>query len=141
MQPAAPAAAPTDAVAYGRYLVVGRYQCYECHSQDFKTNDALHPEQSAGYLGGGNQLVDQHGRPIRSRNITGDADTGIGDWTPAQLAAALRFGQSPHGPLYYPMPKYSTLTDAEANALYAYLQSVPKLRHAVPPAGSAVASR
>ncbi|MGI4835617.1 MAG: c-type cytochrome [Janthinobacterium lividum] len=27
----------------------------------------------------------------------------------------------------YPMPKYSTMTDAEVWAIYAYLQSVPKL--------------
>lgn len=135
------APATTDAVAYGRSLVVGRYACYECHSKDFKTNNALHPEQSAGYLGGGNQLVDAQGQPIMSRNITGDAATGIGNWTAAQLAAALRFGQSPHGPLRYPMPKYSTMTDEETTAIYAYLQSVPKLNHRVPLSASAVASR
>lgn len=125
------AAASTNAVAYGRDLVIGRYACYECHSKDFKSNNALHPEQSAGYLGGGNQLVDAQGQPIRSRNITGDGETGIGRWSPAQLAAAVKFGQSPHGPLRYPMPKYSTMTDAETQAIYAYLQSVPKLKNVV----------
>ncbi len=125
------APAATQAVAYGRTLVVGRYACYDCHSKDFKTNDALHPEQSAGYLGGGNQLVDQQGQPIFSRNITGDATTGIGTWTPAQLAAALRVGQSPHGPLRAPMPKYAAMTDEETKAIYAYLQSVPKLKNEV----------
>jgi mono/diheme cytochrome c family protein len=134
------APAPTDAVAYGRYLVVGRYQCYDCHSQDFKTNDALHPEQSKGYLGGGNQLVGAQGQPIWSRNITSD-DTGIGGWSPSQLAASLRFGQSPHGPLRAPMPKYSTMTEAETNAIYAYLQAVPKLKNALPLAGPPVADR
>ncbi|MVN75498.1 c-type cytochrome [Hymenobacter sp. HMF4947] len=135
------APAPTDTVAYGHYLVVGRYQCYECHSHDFKTNNALHPEQSAGYLGGGNALVDAQGQPVLSRNITGDRATGIGTWTPAQLAAALRVGQSPHGPLRAPMPKYTTMTDAETAALYAYLQSVPKLTNNVPLSSPAVATR
>ncbi|TDN38565.1 cytochrome c [Hymenobacter sp. UV11] len=125
------APAPANAVAYGRYLVVGRYVCYDCHSKAFKTNNALHPEQSVGYLGGGNMLLDQQGQPIGSRNITGDADAGIGDWTAAQLAAALRFGQSPHGPLRAPMPKHSTMTDEETQAIYAYLQAVPKLKNVV----------
>ncbi|NML63927.1 cytochrome c [Hymenobacter sp. RP-2-7] len=116
--------AASSPVAYGRYLVVGRYLCYECHSKDFKSNNALEPEKSAGYLGGGNLLLDQQGQPIRSANITG---TGIGGWSPAQLAATLRFGQGPHGPVRYPMPKYSAMTDAEVQAIYAYLQSVPRL--------------
>jgi mono/diheme cytochrome c family protein len=131
-----PDPATSDAVTYGRYLVVGRYQCYDCHSKDFKTNNALHPEQSVGYLGGGNLLVDAHGQPIRSRNITGDATTGIGRWTPAQLATALREGQSLHGALRAPMPTYAAMTDAETQAIYAYLQSVPKLHNAIPTSGA-----
>jgi len=136
------APSPTNAVAYGRYLVVGRYKCYDCHSKDFKTNNALEPEQSAGYLGGGNPMVNPQGVAVLSRNITGDPDTGIGDWTEGQLANALRFGQSPHGPLGAPMPKYSQLTDDEVHALYAYLQTVPKLKNATPEDGAgATASR
>ena len=136
---AQPDPATSDAVTYGRYLVVGRYQCYDCHSKAFKSNNALHPEQSVGYLGGGNLLVDAQGQPIRSRNITGDAKTGIGQWTPAQLAAALCDGQSPHGPLRAPMPKYAAMTDAETQAIYAYLQSVPKLKNAIPMSGAVAA--
>ncbi|MDO7874389.1 cytochrome c [Hymenobacter sp. ASUV-10] len=137
--PAAPVTAPdsTDALAYGRYLVIGRYKCYDCHSKDFKTNNALEPEKSEGYLGGGNEMVNRQGRPVRARNITGDADTGIGDWTEGQFAQALRFGQSPHGPLGYPMPKYSRLSAAEVHALYTYLQAVPKIRNATAEDGPA----
>ena len=131
------APAPTTAVAYGRYLVAGRYKCYECHSKDFKTNNPLEPEKSAGYLGGGNPMLNPQGAQVLSRNITGDPDTGIGDWTEGQLAQALRFGQSPHGLLGAPMPKYSQLTNEEAHALYAYLQTVPKLKNATPEDGPA----
>lgn len=141
--PKGPIVAPaaTNTLAYGRYLVVGRYQCYDCHSKNFKTNNALHPEQSQGYLGGGNEMLTPQGKPVVSRNITGDADTGIGDWTEGQLAQALRFGQSPHGPLGAPMPKYSRLTDQEVHALYTYLQAVPKLRNATPEDGAAATAR
>ncbi|GAB3840557.1 hypothetical protein GCM10028821_45510 [Hymenobacter jeollabukensis] len=141
--PAEPVVAPppTDAVAYGRYLVVGRYKCYDCHSKDFKTNNHLEPEKSAGYLGGGNRLMNQQGQPVVARNITADAETGLGDWTEPQFAQALRFGQSPNGPLHYPMPKYSRLTDEEVHALYAYLNSVPALRNATHEDGAATAAR
>lgn len=50
---AAEAPPATDPVALGHYLVVGRYQCYFCHSHDFSTNDEAHPEKSKNYLGGG----------------------------------------------------------------------------------------
>ncbi len=135
------APAPTDAVAFGRYLVVGRYQCFECHSHAFATNDALNPEKSAGYLGGGNKLLGQHGQVVLSRNITGDPGTGIGDWSEAQLGQALRFGRGPNGLLGAPMPKYSRLTEAEVHALYAYLQTVPKIKNATPEDGQPVATR
>ena len=130
------APAPADAVAYGRYLVVGRYKCYDCHSKDFKTNNALEPEKSAGYLGGGNVLLNLQGQPVPARNLTADPETGLGDWTEAQFTRAVRYGLAPHGPLAYPMPKYSRLTDEETHALFSYLQTVPKLKNATPEDGA-----
>ena len=135
------APAPTDAIAYGHYLVVGRYVCYECHSKDFKTNSYLHPEQSEGYLGGGNPLMNLQRQTVLSRNLTPDPETGIGDWSEAQFGQAVRYGMSPHGPLSYPMPKYSRLTDEEVHALYAYLRSVPKIKNAMPADKNTVAAR
>ena len=122
------APAPTDAVPYGRYLVVGRYKCFECHSKAFDSNNTMQPELSAGYLGGGNKMQNPRGQVVVSRNITGDTATGIGHWTEEQFGQAVRFGTAPHGPLGAPMPKYSRLDDAEVHALFAYLQSVPKLK-------------
>ncbi|SFQ78981.1 c-type cytochrome [Hymenobacter arizonensis] len=127
-----PTPAPAPALAYGRYLVTGRYACFECHSRSHETNQALRPEQSAGYLGGGTAFHDRQGRRVHSANLTGDPDTGLGRWTPAQLAATLRFGQSPHGPTRHPMPVYSAITDEEVRGIYAYLQSVPRLKTTVP---------
>ncbi|RAK69779.1 c-type cytochrome [Hymenobacter edaphi] len=136
------APAPTDAVAYGRYLVVGRYKCYDCHSQDHQTNNHLEPEKSAGYLGGGIDFVTTDGSLIKSRNLTMDAETGLGDWTEAQFVQAVRYGQSPHGPLRTPMPKFTLMDETEARAIYAYLRTVPVLRNATPEDGAAaVATR
>lgn len=128
----------TDARAFGRYLVIGRYHCFECHSKDFKSNNPYEPEKSKGYLGGGNYLLNRQGQTVISRNITGDVPTGIGDWSEAQFGQAVRFGLAPHGPLAYPMAQYSQLTDAEVHALFTYLQAVPKLKNATPEDGVAV---
>ncbi|AYA36581.1 cytochrome c [Hymenobacter oligotrophus] len=132
----------TDAVAYGRYLVLGRYKCYDCHSKDFKTNNALEPEKSEGYLGGGTHMLTPEGTDIVTRNITADPETGIGDWTEAQFVEAVRFGQSPNGPLKLPMPKFTLMDETEAKAIYAYLRTLPVIKNATPEdGGGAVAAR
>ncbi|KUG07574.1 c-type cytochrome [Solirubrum puertoriconensis] len=133
----------SDAVAYGRYLVVGRYKCYDCHSKDHKSNNALEPEKSEGYLGGGTAFITPDGEQIPSRNITMDPETGIGDWTEAQFVQSVRYGQGPNGTLKLPMPKFTLMDEAEAKAIYAYLRTVPVIKNATPEdgGGTAVATR
>jgi mono/diheme cytochrome c family protein len=122
----------TDKVAYGRYLVVG-LECYSCHSSDFKTANLEVPEKSAGFLGGGNPLVDLRGKTIWSANITADDDTGIGKWSEGDLVRAIKKGFRPdNSPIRYPMAPMTELDDDEVSAIYAYLRSVPKIRNAVP---------
>jgi mono/diheme cytochrome c family protein len=131
--PPKPIEAPpaSDAVAYGRYLIAA-LDCYGCHSASFQTTDLAQPERTPGYLGGGNVLTDPRGKPIRSANLTFDEETGIGRWSEGDLARALRQGFRPdQTPLRSPMAPMPELTDAEIHALYAYLQTVPKLRNAV----------
>ncbi|MCC2545108.1 cytochrome c [Hymenobacter sp. BT175] len=130
------APAPTDAQAFGRYLVVGRYKCYDCHSKDFKTNNPMEPEKSEGYLAGGNTLLNRQQQEVKSRNLTMDGETGIGDWSEGQFVQAVRFGMSPHGALSYPMPKYSLMSEEEAKAIFAYLRTVPIIKNATPEDGA-----
>jgi mono/diheme cytochrome c family protein len=127
------APAKTDRVAFGRYLVASRLQCFSCHSRDFKTNDDLQPERSAGYLGGGNPMPDLAGRIVHTSNLTPDEETGLGKWTEAQFRRALVDGIRPDNrPLRYPMVPYRILEAEEVDAIFAYLRSVPALRNAVP---------
>lgn len=129
---------PSDRVAYGRYLVFG-LDCYACHSADFKTMNVLEPEKSEGYMGGGNTLLDLRRQPIRSANLTRDEETGIGRWSEHDFVAALRTGFRPdRTPIRYPMVPFPDLSEEEAGAIYAYLRTVPPIRHAfernLPPA-------
>ena len=129
-----PIAAPpaSDRVAHGRYLVFA-LDCYGCHSADFKTMNVAEPEKSAGYLGGGNTVLDLRGKPIRSANLTPDPETGIGRWSEQEFVAALRTGFRPDRTLIrYPMGPMPELSDEEAGAMYAYLRTVPPIRNSVP---------
>ena len=70
------------------------------------------------------------------RNLTPDSTFGIGAWTEAQIATAIRAGQRPDGsPILPPMPWPSFgigLTDDEALAIAAYLKTLPAIAHRVP---------
>ncbi len=142
--PAQPVVAPpkNDAVAYGRYLVFS-LDCYSCHSESFTSMNVLEPEKSKGFMGGGNELKDAEGKVIYTANLTSDPETGIGNWTQADFVRALKKGFRPDGrALHYPMEPRTELDDEEAEAIYAYLRTVPKIRNAVrrpaaPVAGSA----
>jgi mono/diheme cytochrome c family protein len=128
------APAPADVVAYGRYLVDAKLLCYGCHSADFKTLDEEHPQNSPGYLAGGNPMPDAGGTVVRTANLTPDDDTGLGRWTSADFRRALVEGIRPDNrPLRFPMVPYRSLTDGEVSAIYAYLRSVPPARNAVAP--------
>lgn len=135
--PTEPIVAPpiSDHAAHGHYLVTA-LNCYGCHSASFQTVDELHPEKSAGYLGGGNELLDMDGKPIFSANLTFD-ETGLKGWTQGDFVRALRKGFRPDNRvLGYPMLPMPHLTDEEAAAIYVYLKTVPAVRHEVRPSRS-----
>jgi mono/diheme cytochrome c family protein len=127
--PTKPIAVPEvkDAVAYGRYVVQGLGDCFVCHSNSFETLDPLRPEQSGGYLGGGNMLLDATGHKILGANLTMDA-TGLGGWTEDEFVRAVQRGVRKDGRiLRYPMIIYNDLSEAEIRAVWAYLQTAPKI--------------
>jgi len=124
---------PSDPVAVGRYLVNSHALCFGCHSADFATVDDLHPERSAGYLGGGNAMPDLSGRKVLTANLTFDEATGLGTWSEADFVRAVRYGVRPdRSVLVYPMVPYPELTEGDARAIYAYLRTAPHIQNAVP---------
>ncbi|MBC7776971.1 MAG: cytochrome c [Phycisphaerae bacterium] len=122
----------TNKIAFGKYVADALCGCYACHSADFTKQDALNPEKSLGFYGGGNPLLNYEGELVPSSNITMDKETGIGGWTQQQFLEATKYGKNPKGgPLYFPMFPHTTLTDTEVNAVWAYLQTVPPIRNQV----------
>jgi mono/diheme cytochrome c family protein len=80
------------------------------------------------------------------KNLTPDRETGLGQWTDAEIARAIRQGQSRDGRALLPVmpwPSYAVLTPEDAQAIAAYLKSLPPVKFAVPadvkPGGRATA--
>lgn len=131
------APADLDAIEQGRYLVV-LLGCGACH-----TNGAFEgaPDIDRGLAGSQtgiawtNPLETEHPGVVYPPNITPDENTGIGLWTDAQIAAAIRDGIGRHGGrrlLTMPWQGYSRLTDDDVEAIVAYLRSIEPVEHRVP---------
>jgi nicotinate dehydrogenase subunit B len=74
---------------------------------------------------------------VYSRNITPDVATGIGGWSYAAFARAMREGISRDGSHLYPVFPYTDFTrtsDDDLQALYAYLMSRPAVSAPTPQA-------
>ncbi len=132
--PEKPIIAPdtNDLVAYGKYVALGKIECFACHSADFTKLDMDHPEKSLGFMGGGNKLIDLDGKTVLSANITMDKTTGIGNWTYDDFYRAMKEAKRPDGkPIRYPMLPMGNLKDYEIKGLWAYLQTVPTIQNTV----------
>ena len=123
---------PSDQIALGRYVAQAVGDCFVCHSADFKTLNSITPEKSGGYFGGGNGTLDASRNVVRSANLTMDPETGIGKWSEEEFVRATRSGVRSDGRvLRFPMLAFSELSETEVKAVYAYLKTVPPIRHAV----------
>lgn len=73
---------------------------------------------------------------IYGTNITPDTETGIGSWSADDFWRALHNGKSKDGRMLYPAFPYTEFTQvtrADADAIYAYLRSVPAVQQANTP--------
>ena len=71
-----------------------------------------------------------------TRNLTPDKDTGLGTWTEQMFIDTIRNGRhmGVGRPLLPPMPfqMYQHMSDEDLKAIFAYLQSIPAIKNAVP---------
>ncbi len=114
----------------GKYLMEGVVACGNCH---FVRGDKGQPLLEKGLSGG--MLFDEPPFKAYAANITPDKDTGIGKWTDAQLAKAIREGVRPDKSLIgppMPIEFYRHMSDADLAAIIAYLRAQPAVKNAVP---------
>lgn len=126
----------------GEYLVNDVMLCFDCHSvRDWTrySGPAVPP------LGAGRPCMDENMKPVGIniggmgtfpgrlciRNITPDAETGIGDWSDAEIARAIREGVSRDGEALFPiMPwfMYTEMSDEDVAAVITYLRAQPPVK-------------
>ena len=97
---------------------------------------ACHTAKGGVPFAGGRGFVLPFGT-IYSANITPDKDTGIGTWSDASFLNALHKGIDDEGVRLYPaMPyaSYTSMTDADALAIKAYLFSLKPVHADIPEA-------
>ncbi len=117
-------------LARGKYLMEGVVGCGNCHMQ---RGEQGQPLLDKGLSGG--MLFDEPQFKARAANITPDAKTGIGRWSDAQLALAIREGVRPDKTrIGAPMPIafFRHLSDADLAAIVAYLRAQPAVENLVP---------
>jgi mono/diheme cytochrome c family protein len=102
-------------IARGAYLARAG-NCMGCHS-----------EPGAPPYAGGRSIATPFGAVVAS-NLTPHPTHGLGGWTARDFWRALHHGRSRDGRLLYPAFPYTSYTlvsRADADALFAYLQSLP----------------
>jgi mono/diheme cytochrome c family protein len=128
---------PAETVEHGRYLV-GLLGCGSCH-----TNGALVGTPNMAQLMAGSSTGIAYSNPLAVRNpgvvypanITPDVATGIGSWSVGEIVAMIKSGVDKHSGQTLPVmpwPSYSNITDPDAEAIAAYLLSLPPVQHQVP---------
>ncbi len=116
-------------VERGAYLVGTIMTCYNCHTPMGRNRIRSDKAFSGGLT------FDRPGFDVTAPNITPDKETGIGNWTDAEIARAIRSGIRPDGTkLAGVMPSgfYGAITDADMDAIVAYLHTVEPVRSQVP---------
>lgn len=120
-----------DKIKRGEYLVAGG-ACADCHTPGVMLGK---PEMdkllSGGNVGFEMPTVGFFFPP----NLTPDDETGLGKWSEADIAKAIRQGVRPDGRQLIPiMPYgwYSKLTEDDALAMAAYLKSLTPISNKVP---------
>lgn len=106
----------------GRYLAIAG-DCVACHTRE-----------GGEEFAGGLPLLTPFGT-IYAPNITPDKETGIGDWTPADVYRALHLGKDPQKNNLYPAFSYHYYTKVsrtDAEDIGAYLLSLQPVKYDAP---------
>jgi nicotinate dehydrogenase subunit B len=109
-------------IAKGRQLAA-LGDCAVCHTQ------------AGGAINAGGRAIETPFGIIYSTNITTDVETGIGAWSYPAFERAMREGIHRDGKHLYPAFPYNHFaktTDADLQALYAYLMAQPAVKSVAP---------
>jgi mono/diheme cytochrome c family protein len=130
-------AKPTTAeqVKRGDYLTTVMV-CGDCHTPGFFFGK---PDEGKKFGGSDVGFFIPNLGYFYGPNLTPDKETGLGNWSDAEIVKAIRTGERPDGRMLSPnMPwqNFAKLSDDDAYAIVAYLRTLkPVNRKPPPPAG------
>jgi mono/diheme cytochrome c family protein len=116
----------------GAYLVEGPEHCGTCHTdrgiglQEL----ALTPQQGEHYLSGG--VVDHY----LASDLRGDALTGLGSWSEADIVTFLKTGRNSHATAFGGMT--DVVEDSTQHLQTSDLEAIARFLKSLPPAGPAI---
>ena len=120
-----------DQIARGKYLVTLGL-CTDCHTPGHffgKPDDQR-------FLGGSEVGFEMPGLGVfHGPNLTPDKGTGLGNWSSAEIVTAFQTGVRPDGRILAPIMPWKALAQLnrdDANAIAAYLKSLPPVKNKVP---------
>lgn len=133
-----PDATPNNAVTErGKYLVTIA-RCIDCHTVPAanSSNPFAQGVNTSLFMAGGRKFVSlaDPNKFITAKNLTPDMDSGMGGWTATQIDSAITLGwDDEHEGLCPTMPwaSYNAMTQADRDAIVAYLMGIPAVSHEV----------
>jgi mono/diheme cytochrome c family protein len=120
----------------GEYLTLHVAMCVDCHGKrDFSKYSGPVVPGSEG--GGGEEFGQKLGVPgvVYARNITPDAETGIGTWADDDIMKAITQGISKNGDTLYPiMPYYNLnhMAKEDLQSIIAYIRTLKPIKNKIP---------
>ncbi len=121
----------------GEYLTVHVAMCLGCHSKrDFSKYSG--PVMPGSEGAGGEEFGEKMGVPgvVYARNITPDAETGIGTWTDDEILRSVTHGISKNGDTLFPiMPymNYNRMAKEDLLSIIAYIRTLKPIKSKVAP--------
>lgn len=125
------AVAGDDKVDHGKYLVTIS-GCGDCHTPGHFLGK---PDMSKALSGSEVGFEIPQLGTFYGPNLTPDPETGLGNWSEDQIATAFTTGKTPDGRQLAPaMPwmNYANFKREDAQAIAAYLKSLPPIKNKVP---------
>jgi mono/diheme cytochrome c family protein len=122
-------ASAQSSVERGSYLMNTIMTCANCHSPKGP------PAATAGKDYSGGLSWDEPPFKVTAPNITTDKETGIGDWTDAQIKTMILTGRKPKGVQeaeVMPTKFYPILTSGDLDSVVAYLRTLKPIKNKVP---------
>ncbi|MEA2878087.1 MAG: hypothetical protein QOF14_3283 [Hyphomicrobiales bacterium] len=117
-------------VERGKYLVNTILTCQNCHTPKGERGAPIFDRDLSSGLS-----WDEPPFKVTASNITQDKETGIGNWSDAEIKKALQKGERPNGTrlaAIMPSDFYEILTPGDLDAIVAYLRTVKPVRQQTP---------